>query len=141
MQVLTVPARGDQLGRVMAFADEFLEGMDCPLKTQMQIDLSIEELFVNIANYAYPEKEGDAEIRISEADGVFSLTLIDSGVPYDPLQKPDPDVTLSAEKRQIGGLGIYLVKKNMDTVSYCYEDGKNVLTITKKIPSLSWPAD
>lgn len=137
MQVLNVPAKDDQLDRVTAFADEFLEALDCPLKTQMQIDLSIEEIFVNIAHYAYAGKEGDAEIRMAEADGVVTFTFIDSGVPYDPLKKPDPDVSLSAEDRQIGGLGIFLVKKNMDSVSYRYEDGKNMLTVTKKIPGLA----
>ena len=132
-KTLTVPAVTDQLDEVTAFIDAFLEERGCSVKTQMQIDLSVEEVFVNIAHYAYPEKEGDAEIRLSEADGVVTLVFADAGIPYDPLQREDPDVTLSAEERKIGGLGILLVKKNMDEVSYSYENGRNVLTLKKRI--------
>ena len=131
--VLTVPADAEKLGEVMAFIDTFLEAHDCPPKAQMQIDLSAEEIFVNIANYAYPDGPGDAQIRLSEENSVVTLIFTDSGIPYDPLQKAEPDLTLSAEDRQIGGLGVFLVKKNMDTVSYRYENGKNVLTMTKSI--------
>ena len=133
MQSLTVAAAVDNLDRVNAFVDAFLEEHDCPMKTQMQIDLCVEEIFVNIAHYAYPEKDGEAEIRASETDGIVELTFIDSGIPYDPLKKEDPDITLSSQERQIGGLGIYLVKKNMDTVAYRYEDSQNILTVTKAI--------
>ncbi len=132
-KTLTVPAVPDRLDEVTAFVDAFLEERGCSPKAQMLIDLSVEEVFVNIASYAYPEKEGDAHIRLSEADGVVTLVFADSGIPYDPLQKEDPDVTLSADERPIGGLGIFLVKKNMDSVSYRYENGQNVLTISKKI--------
>lgn len=133
MQTLTVEAKGDSLAQVNDFVDGFLEAADCPMKTQMLIDLCVEEIFVNIANYAYPDGGGSAEVRISEEEGVVTLTFIDSGIPYDPLKKADPDVTLSAEERQIGGLGVFLVKKNMDSVAYRYEDGKNVFTMTKNI--------
>ena len=131
--VLTAPASTKKLGEVMTFIDTFLEEHDCFPKAQMQIDLSAEEIFTNIANYAYPEKEGDVQIGLSEADGVVTLIFSDSGIPYDPLQREDPDITLSAEERQIGGLGILLVKKTMDDVRYRYEDGKNILTIKKTI--------
>lgn len=133
MQSLTVAAAVDNLDRVTAFVDAFLEERDCPMKTQMQIDLCVEEIFVNIAHYAYPDKDGEAEIRLSETDGVVELTFVDSGIPYDPLKKEDPDITLSSQERQVGGLGIYLVKKNMDTVAYRYEDNRNMLTMTKAI--------
>ena len=133
VKTLTVDALTENLKQVSAFVDAFLEERDCSMKTQMQIDLCVEEIFVNIAHYAYPENTGKAEICVSEADGVVTLTFMDGGVPYDPLQKKDPDTTLAAEDRQIGGLGIFLVKKNMDTVSYRYENGKNVLTMTKTI--------
>ena len=133
MQTLTVPAAIEKLDDVTAFVDDFLAACGCSMKTQMQIDLSIEEIFVNIAHYAYPEGGGEAEIRIDEADGLVTIVLSDSGVPFDPLGKPDPDITLSAEDRRIGGLGIYLVKKNMDAVDYRYEDGKNILTVQKKL--------
>ena len=132
-KTLSMPAVTDKLSEVTAFVDAFLEERGCPGKTQMLIDLSVEEIFVNIANYAYPDKEGDAEIRLSEADGVVTLAFTDAGVPYDPLKKEDADVTLSAEDRPIGGLGILLVKKNMDEVGYSYENGRNVLTLKKRI--------
>ena len=130
---LTVPAENEKLDDVTAFVDSFLENLDCPAKAQMQIDLSVEEVFVNIANYAYGDEKGEAEITLSESDGVVTLTFRDGGVPYDPLAKEDPDTTLSVDERQIGGLGVFLVKKNMDDVKYAYENGKNVLTLIKKI--------
>ncbi len=132
-KTLTVPADTNRLGEVTAFIDAFLEEHGCSMKTQMQIELSVEEVFVNIANYAYPDKAGEAQIRLSEADGIATLVFTDAGVPYDPLQKEEPDVTLPAEERQIGGLGIMLVKKNMDEVLYSRENGKNVLTLRKRI--------
>lgn len=132
-KVLKVAADTEKLYEVQGFVDAELEAHDCPMKTQMLIDVSLEELFVNIAHYAYPEGNGWAEIRVGVTDGVVSITLIDGGIPYDPLKKPDPDVTLAAEDRQIGGLGIYMVKKKMDEMTYERRDGKNVLTIRKKL--------
>ena len=132
-ETLTVAAANGNLHTVMAFVDDFLEKHDCPMKAQMQLDLCVEEIFVNIANYAYGSGSGDARICITYAEGTVTITFADGGVPYDPLAKPDPDITLSAEERQIGGLGVFLVKKNTDRVDYRYEDGKNILTLTKKI--------
>ena len=131
MQTLELEATNENLSLVNEFIDGFLEEHDCPMRAQMQIDLCVEEIFVNIANYAYGEKTGTARIGISQENGVFTLVFEDAGMAYDPLKKPDPDITLSAEDRQIGGLGIYLVKKNMGTVSYRRENGRNVLTLTK----------
>ena len=128
---LTVDAKVDNLDRVMAFVTDRLEG-SCSAKAKMQIDLALEEIFVNIANYAYDESGGTAEIVVDKADGKVAITLKDSGTPYNPLEKPDPDTTLSAEDRKIGGLGVYLVKQYMDDVTYVYENGQNNLTITKK---------
>ncbi|MBR3503959.1 MAG: ATP-binding protein [Clostridia bacterium] len=135
MAELTITARVDNLEKVLAFVDGELEKLDCGMKAQMQIDVAVEELFVNIASYAYAPAEGSATICIQpdEAARAVEITFIDSGVPYDPLAKPDPDVTLSAEERQIGGLGIYMVKKSMDGMEYEYRDGQNVLTIRKKL--------
>ena len=133
MKELTIEAKVDNLGEVTAFVDEILEAADCSMKAQMQIDVAVEELFVNVSNYAYGDSVGDVTIRISVEDGNAAITLIDSGVPYDPLKKPDPDITLSAQERAIGGLGIFMVKKSIDKMEYEYTDGKNVLTITKKI--------
>ena len=133
MRELTIDAKIDKLDEVLGFVDGLLEEADCPIKTQMQIDVAVEELFVNIASYAYTPGEGTATIRVEREPGAVQITFIDSGVPYDPLAKADPDVTLSAEERGIGGLGIYMVKKSMDEMAYEYKDGHNVLTIKKGI--------
>ena len=133
MKVLKVPASDDRLYEVQDFVNAELEENDCPMATQLLIEISLEELFVNISHYAYPEGNGWAEIHVGVEDGVMELTLIDGGIPFDPLAKPDPDVTLLAEERQIGGLGIYMVKQKMDDIKYERKDGKNVLTIRKKL--------
>ncbi|MBO4452732.1 MAG: SpoIIE family protein phosphatase [Clostridia bacterium] len=132
---LTLDATVENLENVLAFVDERLEKLDCPAKTQMQIDVAVEELFVNIAHYAYGEGTGEASVRFESANDPARviITFTDSGVPYDPLAKPDPDVTLSSEDRPIGGLGIYMVKKSMDAVRYEYLYGKNVLTVEKQL--------
>ena len=135
MKQLTIAAKVENLPQVTAFVDAELEAIDCPMKAQMQIDLAIDELFANIAHCAYAPGEGEATVifDFDEAQRTVSLTFADSGVPFDPLAKPDPDVTAAAQERAIGGLGIFLVKKTMDGMSYRYEDGMNRLTILKKI--------
>lgn len=132
---LRIPAKVDQLHEVLAFIDTHLEECGCPLKTQMQIDVSVEELFVNIASYAYQSGNGEAEIimTIVEDPREVEFEFRDGGIPFDPVNKQDPDVTLSAEERQIGGLGIYMVKKYMDEIRYTRENGFNILTIRKKL--------
>ena len=131
----TFPAKTDTLQDVLGFVEEMLESYECSMKNQMAICVAMEEVFVNVAHYAYGEGEGDAtlEIGFDEANRNVTFRMSDQGVPFDPLQKPDPDITLSVEERQIGGLGIFIVKKTMDTVRYEYADGKNILTMTKKI--------
>ena len=135
MKELVITAEVKNLDEVMAFVDAFLEEAGCPMKTQMQIDLAVEEIFVNIASYAYAPKTGLATIRLEPADcgDAVTIVMIDQGIPYDPLSKADPDITLSADERQIGGLGILLTKKNMDDVKYEYANGSNVLTLKKTI--------
>ena len=135
MKEFETAASVDALENVIAFIDEQLETADCPMKIQMQIEHAVEEIFVNIASYAYPDGNGTAGVRIYfEGDPITAvITFTDSGIQYDPLAKEDPDVTLSAEERGIGGLGIFLTKKTMDDVSYEYRDGKNVLTMKKKL--------
>lgn len=133
MAELRIKAKVENLNDVMAFVDAELEKLDCPMRAQMQIDVAVEELFVNIAHYAYAPGEGDAQITVRAADGMVEIEFRDSGVPYDPLAKADPDVSLSAEERQIGGLGIFMVKKTMDDMVYHYMDGQNVLKIRKKL--------
>lgn len=133
MKQLTVKADISQLDQVLSFADTILEEAGCSVKAQMQIDIAIEELFVNIAHYAYPDGEGNAVIGV-EADAEakdVQIVFEDEGVPYNPLENEDPDITLSVEDRPIGGLGIFMVKKSMDSMAYEYKDGKNRLTIRK----------
>ena len=128
----TFDAIRENLDQVLAFLDSQLESWNCPLRVQMQLDVAVEELFVNIASYAYGDKTGIADITIELLPGqVVQITFRDSGIPYNPLEKPDPDITKPAEEREIGGLGIYIVKKSMDEVLYRYEDGQNILTIRK----------
>ena len=105
------------------------------MKAQMQIDVAIDELFGNIAHYAYGGESGDAAVRFGfdEASRTVSITFIDGGVPFNPLEQADPDVSLSAEERGIGGLGIFMVKKTMDKLEYSHENGCNMLTMRKRI--------
>lgn len=133
MKQIKVKADTAELDNVLSFADTILEELRCSVKAQMQIDIAIEEIFVNIAHYAYPEAEGEAVIYVEPGEGSSSVTITfeDEGIPYDPLKNEDPDITLSADDRPIGGLGIFMVKKSMDEVSYEYKDGKNRLTIKK----------
>ena len=133
MKEFKIEAITENLHSVLGFIDGQLELIGCPMKQQMQIDIAAEEIFVNIAHYAYAPETGEATIRVElcrDPSGV-EITFIDRGVPYDPLAKPDPDVTLSAKERKIGGLGIFMVKKSMDEVRYEYLDGCNILTIKK----------
>ena len=131
----TFPAKVEALSDVLGFADQMLQRFDCPMKIQTAVCVALEEVFVNIAHYAYGDGEGDMTLAIGleEASRTVTFRLSDRGVPFDPLGKPDPDVTLSAEEREIGGLGIYIAKKTMDTISYVYEKGENILTMVKKI--------
>ena len=132
-KTLELPATRENLPLAQAFTEKFLEALDCPPKTLMQIGLSVEELFVNIASYAYPDGGGTVRMTLKEENGLFTLTFSDSGVPFDPLAMDDPDLTLSADDRPVGGLGVFIVKNTMDETAYRYADGKNVLTIKKKL--------
>ena len=131
----TFPAKTEMLPDVLGFVEETLEGFGCPMKIQMAICVAIEEVFVNGARYAYGDGEGDVEFGIgfNKENNSVIFRMTDAGVPFDPLKKPDPDITLSAEERDIGGLGIFITKKTMDKVEYVYENGKNILTMIKKI--------
>jgi len=132
---LDIEAVVENLPSVLAFVDERLERADCPAKVQMQIDVAVEEIFVNIASYAYAPETGRATVRVEVAADPLAVTItfVDHGVPYDPLAKRDPDVTLPAEKREIGGLGIFMTKKFMDDIAYEYKDGSNILKLVKHI--------
>jgi len=130
---IVVPAKRDHLDDLMNFVDTNLQALDCPMKAQTQIDIAVDEIFANIMSYAYPSGEGDFVIDMypcKEKLGVC-LKFIDTGVQYNPLLHEDPDISLSAEERGIGGLGILMVKKTMSKVDYEYKEGKNILTLTK----------
>ena len=135
MRELTVAATVENIETVTDFVNEQLAALDCPMKVQMQIDIAIDELFGNIAHYAYNPEIGKATVRVEVIQDPLAvvITFIDNGVPYDPLAKADPDTTLSAEEREIGGLGIYMVKKSMDDITYEYKDGQNILAIKKNL--------
>ena len=135
MKELTIDAKIESIEEVTSFVNEQLEAYDCPKKARMQIDIAIDELFSNIANYAYASENGQATVRVEVVKEPLSvlITFIDGGVPYDPLQASDPDITLCAEEREEGGLGIYMVKKSMDEITYEYKDGQNILKIKKNL--------
>ncbi|MBR1807341.1 MAG: ATP-binding protein [Selenomonadaceae bacterium] len=133
MEAITVAATIDNLQQVTDFATEKLEAHDCPLKASMQLELVIEEVFVNIASYAYDDETGNATFYVDfeENPTAVVLTFIDGGKPYNPLEKADPDTSLGVDEREIGGLGIFLVKNNVDEISYERTDDKNILRMKK----------
>ena len=135
MKELTIPATVENIEKVTEFVNSQLEEINCPIKAKMQIDIAIDELFGNIAHSAYKPETGPATVRVEVTETPISVivTFIDHGIPYDPLKKDDPDVTLSAEERAIGGLGIFMVKKTMDEITYEYKDGQNILSIRKDL--------
>jgi len=132
---LSLPAEVEKLPELLSFLERQLEEAGCPMKTQTQISVAAEEIFVNIANYAYAPGKGIATVRleIREDPAAATITFIDQGTPFDPLKKEDPDVSLPAEEREIGGLGILMVKKTMDELHYEYKDGQNRMTMIKKL--------
>lgn len=135
LKEITVDAKIENIPVVTGMVSEILEANDCPIKIQMQMDLVVDEIMANISSYAYTGKEngGYATIRaeINENPRAVVLTFTDNGIEYNPLKKEDPDTTLSAEERQIGGLGIFIVKKTMDKIEYKYENNCNILTVYK----------
>ena len=135
MKELEITAITENLPEVLAFVDRQLSEFGCTPKTQAQINVAVEEVFVNIANYAYAPDVGPAVIRVETFEDPLQviLTFVDRGVPYDPLKKPDPDVSQPLKDRALGGLGIFMVKQMMDDVQYEYRDGKNILTFRKNM--------
>lgn len=133
--VLRIPAEIDRMDEVLDFVGFLVDAYGTTPQTRMQLRMAMEELYVNVAHYAYPTGEGWAEIRGSVENDMATFTLIDGGVPFNPLAKPDPDITLPGEERDIGGLGIIMVKSMVDEVEYVYRDGCNQLTIRKRLAS------
>ena len=133
MKELTVEAIVEQIETVTEFVNAELEKLDCPMKARIQLDIVIDEIVSNIAYYAYGEKTGTVTVRIEalQKENGVQLMFLDSGVPYDPLTRQDPDISAEIEERKEGGLGIFLVRKTMDDMKYEYKDGQNCLTIRK----------
>ena len=131
--VLRIPAKLEGMDVILAFVSYLLDINGCSTKTRTQLRIAVEELYVNVTLYAYPDGDGWAEMRGSIEDGVATFKLIDGGKPFDPLAKEDPDIMLSGEGRGIGGLGIFMVKNTMDEMEYEYRDGCNQLTMRKQI--------
>lgn len=134
MKELTLQATVENLTQVTDFLKRELAAAGCPMKAQIAICIAAEEIYVNIAYYAYAPGTGETTVRIEIQDDPTAayISFIDGGIAFDPVAKEDPDITLSGEERSIGGLGIYMTKKSMDDVRYERTDGKNVLTIVKR---------
>ena len=132
-KVLRLPAKLDSIEEILTFTGSLLTTHGGTPQVCTQVRMAMEELCVNVALYAYPSKDGWMEIRGSVENGVATFTILDGGIPFDPLAKPDPNILLSAEERGIGGLGIYMVKTTMDEVAYEYRDGCNCLTLRKRL--------
>ena len=133
MKELTLEATLENLTQVTDFLGRELEAAGCPMKAQIAISIAAEEIYVNIAHYAYAPETGDAALclELVPEPPAAVLTFRDRGVPFDPLAKPDPDVTLAAEDRAVGGLGIFIVKKTMSPVTYKRRSGLNILKMGK----------
>lgn len=131
MNELVVDAVIDNVPVVTDFVEQQLTEAGCPMKVIMKMNIAIDEVFSNIAYYAYEGGKGEAKIQVDCEDNSLKLIFSDSGKPYNPLEKDDPDITLAAEDREVGGLGIFMVKNMMDDIAYEYKDGQNILTMTK----------
>lgn len=126
------PADINELASVTVFLEEELDKAEASPKLMVTFAVALEELFVNVAHYAYPNSKGTVKIGIDTSGDSIVVQLTDSGIPFNPVAMPDPDITESAEERKIGGLGIYMVKKSMDSMTYEYKDNQNILTISKR---------
>lgn len=135
MKSITAEAKIENIALVTDFVNSILEKNECSMKVQMEIDIVIDEIFSNIAYYAYAPGSGEAtvQVKIEDSPKRMELVFIDRGIPYNPLENKDPDVTLDIEERKIGGLGIFLVKEMMDEVLYEYVDGQNILKLIKDL--------
>ena len=134
-KTITISAETQQLDGVLEFINSPLDALGVPEEEKIVIDIAVEEIYVNIALYAYEPGRGPVTLSWTLEDEPLSIRIdfMDRGTPYDPLAREDPDVTLSAEDRQIGGLGIYMVRKSMDEVSYAYRDGQNCFSMKKRL--------
>ena len=131
--VLRIPAKLEGMDLILSFVSYLLDSHGCSPQARTQLRMAMEELYVNVTLYAYPDRDGWAEIRGSVVDGTATFVLIDGGKPFNPLEKDDPDIMLSGEERGIGGLGIFMVKTMVDEVEYEYLDNCNQMTLRKQI--------
>lgn len=132
---LMVEATMENMEQVIGLVEEILDDAECPMKIRMKIVVCVEELYVNVVNYAYGDKVGLCTLEVEAGEqnekGYVRITLRDGGIPFDPLSREEPDISLSADDREIGGLGIFMVKKIMDRVEYTYKMNENILTMEK----------
>ena len=135
MKEILIDAEIKNLRTVTDFINEQLEAHNCNPKAQIQIDIAVDEIFSNIAYYAYSSGTGSVKVTVEMTEDPCGVKIIftDSGIPYNPLDTAEPDITLSIDERKIGGLGIYMVRKTMDEMLYEYKDGQNILSIRKNI--------
>jgi anti-sigma regulatory factor (Ser/Thr protein kinase) len=135
MHKLILTAKIENLNKVFDFLDAQLSSLAYNMKAKLQLELSIEEAYVNISKYAYTSDKGEVEILSSVDEDPLQITVqfVDSGIPYNPLKTEDPDLCTDTEEKELGGLGIFLIKKNVDNIKYKYHNGKNILTLQKKL--------
>ena len=135
MKELTLKASLENIRKITDFVEEELADLKCPVKSHMHIVMAIDELISNVAHYAYGLRTGDVKVIFDydKAEDTIIITFIDRGIPFNPLEVEEPDISLDAHEREIGGLGIFMVKKMMDDIEYRYEDDCNILTIKKRI--------
>lgn len=136
MKSLAIPAEKARLSEVLDFVLDYAKQLGFEKKELFQLKVCTEEIFVNVASYAYAPDTGTITVTAQGSADPLSITLsfIDSGTPFDPLAKPDPAKNRPFSQAKKGGLGIFITKKLMDEVGYVYEDGRNILTIRKTIP-------
>lgn len=129
---IIVKSNTENLSKILSVIEEELDNYSVNIKSKFQLELVIEEIFTNICKFSY-ETEGDVEINysLSQDSLEMKITFIDDGIEFNPLKKEDPDLTTSVDEREIGGLGLTLVKNNVDSIDYSYENNRNILTITK----------
>ena len=132
---IALDAVPENFAAVQDWIRDRLASVPCSMRTLLELDMIVEEVFINIANYAYGSQIGKAWVDLSMDDSnkCLTMTFRDKGIPYDPLKKETPDLTSPADKRAIGGLGIFLVHEYSDSLSYEYKNGENQLTIRKEL--------
>ena len=129
-RMLSVTPTMDTVSQVAAFVEEQLEQLEVPMKLSTKLMVAVDEIYSNIVRYSGATQ---AQVRIVKDPDTLRLVFCDNGIPYNPLEAKEPDTTASAQEREIGGLGIFMVRKMMDKVEYRYRDEQNVLTLTAKL--------